>query len=145
MLMVSQNWGPRGNRRHSYASSAWIKTAIVIVDTVILLTLLPVNETQISLESSLKTSILVLCCINFMSPTISLYMLGVPDSEFEQKLSSINIAEKSLYLIFVDIAYLAVRSYIWFVHGYGGYLPLLKNLFSIIYVGSDIYSDFVTR
>jgi hypothetical protein len=138
LLIVSQNWGPRGNRRHSYASSAWKKTAIVTVDTVILLT-------QISPQSSLKIVILILCCINFISPTISLYMLGLPDPEFEQKFSSTNIAEKSFYLISVDNAYFAVRSYIWSGQGYGEFLPLLKNLFYIIYEGLDIYSDFVTR
>ena len=142
LLVEGHNWAPRDSPRYTYVTSLCAKTGIEILDTVSLLALLLVNETQMVLTFTLENTVLILCSFNFILPTLAVYKLSLSDLVSERLSLPLKIVYNLLHLCLIDVPYLAVRLYLWFYYGHNASIFLMKNVFSIVYVLRGIYPDF---
>ncbi|GLH07648.1 Uncharacterized protein GBIM_13103 [Gryllus bimaculatus] len=137
LLVEGHNWAPRGSPRYLFVTLVCGKTAIEILDTVSLLSLLhthPVRHLGAlhAALQGLEIPITVLCCFNFVLPALALYKLSLTDVSAEVLALPVSLLYNLLHMMLIDLPYLGVRLYLWLNYDHSTSVLLMKNVFGII-------------
>ncbi|XP_067132844.1 transmembrane protein 121B-like [Centruroides vittatus] len=142
LLVVIHNNAKRHSHHYNYFNDLIGSTSFEILDSVTFLSILFVNETKLILPYSLENAILILSCVNFLLPTLALYMLS--QSKFGIHLSSPNLTflYNFLHLALINLPYFAIRVHLWTNFDRDVSLFLLKNVLLILIRSQNIVSGF---
>lgn len=137
LLVEGHNWAPRGSPRYVFVTLVCGKTAIEILDTVSLLSLLHTQPIRhlVTLETAVKgleLPILVLCCFNFVLPALALYKLSLSDVSNEVLILPLSLLYNLLHMLLIDFPYLGVRLYLWVNFDHSTSVLIMKNVLGII-------------
>ncbi|XP_055934062.1 transmembrane protein 121B-like [Argiope bruennichi] len=132
LLVETHNHAELHSDHQAYIYYLITSTVFEIFDSVTFLGILFPTQSRIVLTYPLENSVLLLSCINFILPTMTLYKLSL--SEFGKKPRSLGLQllYKWLHLCLVNIPYFVIRVYLWSLYDHDVTLFLLKNILAVI-------------
>lgn len=143
LLIEGHNWAERGSPRYMYVTGVCGKTGIEILDTVSLLSVLLLPNTEDFLTGTLENAVITLAAFNFFLPVLALYKLSLCDFAAHPFSLPIAVFHNLLHLCLVDVPFLCVRVYLWVYYKQHASIFIMKNVFSIILVLRGMYPDLV--
>lgn len=132
LLVETHNNAEPHSDHQAYIHYLITSTVFEIFDSVTFLGILFPTQSKIILTYPLENAVLILSCINFLLPTMTLYKLSL--SEFGQNPRSLGLQllYKGLHLGLVNIPYFVIRVYLWSLYDHDVTLFLLKNILAVV-------------
>ncbi|GIX86238.1 hypothetical protein CEXT_725251 [Caerostris extrusa] len=116
-------------------------TVFEIFDSVTFLGILFPSQTRIILTYPLENSVLVLSCVNFILPTMTLYKLSLSEFGKQPRSLGLQLLYKCLHLGLVNIPYFVIRVYLWSLYDHDVTLFLLKNILAVVITARTVVPD----
>ncbi|CAL1271523.1 unnamed protein product [Larinioides sclopetarius] len=141
LLVETHNNAEPHSDHQAYIYYLITSTVFEIFDSVTFLGILFPTQSRIVLTYPLENAVLVLSCVNFILPTMTLYKLSL--SEFGKKSRSLGLQllYKCLHLGLVNIPYFVIRVYLWSLYDHDVTLFLLKNILAVIVTARTAVPD----
>ena len=141
LLVETHNNAEPHSDEQSYIYYLITSTVFEIFDSVTFLGILFPMQTKIILTYPLENSILVLSCVNFILPTMTLYKLSLSEFGCRQKPLGLQLLYKGLHLCLVNIPYFVIRVYLWTLYDHDVTLFLLKNILAVIITARTVIPE----
>ncbi|GFS88222.1 uncharacterized protein TNCV_3149821 [Trichonephila clavipes] len=132
LLVETHNNAETYSDHQAYINYLITSTVFEIFDSVTFLGILFPTESKIILTFPLENSVLILSCINFILPTLTLYKLSLSEFGTHPRSLGIPLLYKGLHLGLVNIPYFVIRVYLWSLYDHDVTLFLLKNILAMI-------------
>ncbi|GFR16707.1 uncharacterized protein TNCT_622741 [Trichonephila clavata] len=132
LLVETHNNAETYSDHQAYIYYLITSTVFEIFDSVTFLGILFPTESKIILTFPLENSVLILSCINFILPTLTLYKLSLSEFGTHPRSLGIPLLYKALHLGLVNIPYFVIRVYLWSLYDHDVTLFLLKNILAMI-------------
>lgn len=132
LLVETHNNAEPHSDEQSYIYFLITSTVFEIFDSVTFLGILFPMQTKVVLTYDLENAVLVLACINFILPTMTLYKLSLSEFGCRQRPLGLQLLYKGLHLCLVNIPYFVIRVYLWTLYDHDVTLFLLKNILAVV-------------
>lgn len=147
LLAESHNWAKHRSARYQFVTSTCAHSGLAILDTVSLLTaLLPRGASRSSEPPEYIVDIVLFFgLINLAMPALALYRLSLSEPSVEKAqarlLLPFSVLHDLVHLIFVDIPFLGLRSYLWIGYHQHASVFMIKNVLGILLAVRTIHPD----
>ncbi|XP_015920720.1 transmembrane protein 121B [Parasteatoda tepidariorum] len=141
LLVETHNNAEPHSDGQAYIHFLITSTVFEIFDSVTFLGILFPTQSKIVLTYPLENAILILSCINFILPTMTLYKLSLSEFGNQPRSLGLKLLHKFLHLGLVNIPYFAIRVYLWNLYDHDVTLFLVKNILAVLVTVRTIYPD----
>lgn len=132
LLVETHNNAEPHSDHQAYIYYLITSTVFEIFDSVTFLGILFPTQSKIILTYPLENAVLILSCINFILPTMTLYKLSLSEFGHQPRSLGLQLLYKGLHLGMVNIPYFVIRVYLWSLYDHDVTLFLLKNILAVI-------------
>ncbi|XP_054715896.1 uncharacterized protein LOC129225478 [Uloborus diversus] len=141
LLVETHNNADPNSDHKAYIYFLITSTVFEIFDSVTFLGILFPMESHVVSTYELENAVLILSCVNFILPTLTLYKLSL--SEFGKRPRSLGLIllYKGLHLGLVNIPYFVIRVYLWSLYDHDVTLFILKNILAVIVTARTTIPD----
>ncbi|XP_035222073.1 uncharacterized protein LOC118194961 [Stegodyphus dumicola] len=141
LLVETHNNAEPHSDHQAYIYFLITSTVFEIFDSVTFLGILFPTQSKIVLTYELENAVLVLSCINFILPTMTLYKLSLSQFGAQARSLGLQLLYKGLHLGLVNIPYFVIRVYLWTLYDHDVTLFLLKNILAVIVTARSAVPD----
>ena len=142
-LVLSHHDAPRKRCIHDYINDVAGSTALDILDAVAILDVLYDSKSKNYMDPYMHTSLVTISSINFMLPTLTLFVLS--RGHFEEKRSNVAVymSYRLLHVVCGDLALLTMRMILWHVNEEKISVFIIKNFINIGMTVKQVYELFM--
>ncbi|GIY28999.1 hypothetical protein CDAR_79231 [Caerostris darwini] len=141
LLVETHNNAEPHSDHQAYIYFLITSTVFEIFDSVTFLGILFPSQTKIILTYPLENSVLILSCVNFILPTMTLYKLSLSEFGKQPRSLGLQLLYKCLHLGLVNIPYFVIRVYLWSLYDHDVTLFLLKNILAVVITARTVVPD----
>lgn len=141
LLVETHNNAEPHSNEQSYIYFLITSTVFEIFDSVTFLGILFPMQSKIVPTYHLENSVLILSCVNFILPTITLYKLSLSEFGCQQRPLGLQLLYKGLHLCLVNIPYIVIRVYLWTLYDHDVTLFLLKNILAVVITARTVIPE----